>query len=85
MSNPLPPESPTDAKPGSSEKIAILQQRVASGLPVHVDGDRVIEHPLRDLERLHGAIESFACAAERLAEMTLLARPIVAAGESNHY
>lgn len=36
----IDPSEPTDYRPGSEEKIAVLARRYDQGLPMHISGDR---------------------------------------------
>lgn len=50
------PARPTDARPGSQAKIAVLAARLAAGLPLFLPGDAVTHdhdpHPLTEHPRL---------------------------------
>ena len=46
------PLSPTEAKPGSFDKVTLLAARYASGLPLWHDGDCVDHGPIQSLLEL---------------------------------
>lgn len=45
---PLDPDGPTDAKPGSPEKVAVMERRVENGWRVHHPGDVVLTRSATD-------------------------------------
>lgn len=49
MQEPPPPETPTDARPGSPEKIEIMTQRLAAGQRLHHELDRNVRIEPREI------------------------------------
>jgi hypothetical protein len=58
--------TPTDAAPGSEEKIAVLEARYACGLPLFMDDDNQQAERTRTLNSDPGRIETYQ--AERFDE-----------------